>query len=637
MRRLLPLTAVLAALWAPPAQAAFFQSERLDGPSADILRVGDLDTAQDGGTAVVYLKRVNASPHVWAARMVDGAWQAPEQLDAGQPAASSEPRVAVADGGRAAAVWINGGRLFGSVRESTDAGWTTPAQIHPGPVQHVSLGMSLHGVGYAAFTHQSGSRDVLAARLPAGGTSWSVFDRPLDTVPSVDAGGGRGPRIAAAADGTALAAWEELGSDGRRRVQVRRVLKDRLSNHPAEASVGDLEGHAGFDARNPDVGMDWDSSFGWVAVEQTFADGGTARNRVFGRRVVGVGLEPPLPLDDLKWGGTDSAVDPDIDVTGRRRALATAELGPYAGVAGAVLQVDVFGAIGRIDGITGVATPDPVAAHASNGEGAFAWFEDAQVAGRYWNRDDVLEGESPLANGDFGPAQPALGIDASADRLGDVAIAFIQGGAGDRRLVAAHWDRPLRAVTPSTRTQAWRSERRPRLTWGNASELWGPTTYRIEINGFPVATQASNVLEVPVDLPDGSHTWRIVTIDRRAQETTGLERRLNIDTTAPVAGLLTTGTLRAGQSIRFVARDDPPPPAPGAEPLDIRTSGMARMTASFGDRTRATGTRGLRHVYRKKGNYRVRIVVRDRAGNQAIVKLVVKVANPKKRNRSRSR
>jgi hypothetical protein len=59
------------------------------------------------------------------------------------------------------------------------------------------------------------------------------------------------------------------------------------------------------------------------------------------------------------------------------------------------------------------------------------------------------------------------------------------------------------------------------------------------------------------------------------------------------------------------------------------------MTASFGDRTRGTGTRELRHVYRKKGNYRVRVVVVDKAGNQATVKLLVKVANPRKRSKSR--
>ena len=92
------------------------------------------------------------------------------------------------------------------------------------------------------------------------------------------------------------------------------------------------------------------------------------------------------------------------------------------------------------------------------------------------------------------------------------------------------------------------------------SELWGDPQYRIVINNFPLAAQASNVLEAPFDIPDGSHQWRIVTIDRRGQETLGLERRLNIDTTKPVAELVTLGTIRAGQSVRFVARDDPPPP-----------------------------------------------------------------------------
>jgi hypothetical protein len=631
-RRLLLATLAVLALCAAPARAAFFLSEAIDGP-ADILRVSDIDTAQDGGSAVAYLKRTAGRPHVWVVRMTNGAWGPPEQLDVGQDAAdSSDPHVSVSDGGRVVAVWINGGRLYSNVRASLDAPWTGPAEVHSGPVQHVSLGMSVHGVGYAAFSVGNASRDVRAARL--AGTTWTVFADPLDHESARDAGGGRGPRIAAAADGTALAAWEEVAADGSRHVWVRRVLRDRLSLHPSEVSVPQIEGHAGGAARNPEIGMDWDSSFGWVAVEQDFVDNGVNRSRVFGRRLVGVGLEDPVLLDTLQWGGADSATDPDIDVTGRRRALAASAIEPYDGVGGAVLQIDVFGPIGRLDGPVGPTDPDPTVAHASNGEGAFAWHEDANVHGRYWNRDDVLEGDTPLATPDLGPVQAALGIDSSANRLGEVAIAFVQGDALQRRLVVAHWDRPLRAITPSSATQAWQANRRPRLTWGSATELWGLAQYRVEINGQPVATTATPGLDLPFDLPDGSHPWRIVTIDRRGQETPGLERRLNIDTTRPVAELATIGTLRAGQSIRFVARDDPPPqppPAPGAPvPPPVRTSGLERVTASFGDRTRGTGTRELRHVFRKKGNYRVRLVVRDRAGNQAIVKLLVKVANARR-------
>ena len=628
MRRVL-VTAALATLWVvAPAHAAWFPAESIDGPSASIVSFGDIDVAQDGGSAVTYLKRDGATPHVWVARMVNGAWQGAEQVDAGQSGASSDPRVAVSDGGRAVAAWINGGRVWSAVRPA-GGGWTAPIQVHPGPAQRVSLSMSVHGIAYAVFSVGGGSRDVRAARL--SGTTWTNFDQVLDVDVSRDAGGGRGPRVAAAADGTAMAVWEEVSADGRRRVFARRVLRDRLSQFPAEASVPDFEGHGGFDARNPEVGMDWDSSFGWVAVEQDFDDGGVVRSRVIGRRIVGVGLEPAIGLDGLQWGNGVGAVDPDIDVTGRLRALGASTITPGAGVAGAVLQIDVFGAIGRLDPQTSVADPDPTVAHASNGEGAFNWFEDGQVLGRYWDRDEVLEGEIGLINPEFGEAVPGLGIDSSANRLADVAVGFVQGGPLERRIVVAHWDRPLRAITPASATQRWQSNRRPRLTWGNANELWGNATYRVEINGLPVATQASNALDLPFDLPDGSHPWRVVAIDRRGQETPGGDRRLNIDTTKPVARVATTGTLRAGQRIRFLAADDPPPPPPGQPvPPRIRTSGLARVTASFGDRTRASGTRDVRHVYRKKGRYRVRLVVVDRAGNRAIVKLVVRVANARR-------
>ena len=625
-----------ACLVAAPAHAAFFPSESIDGPSADIVSMNDIDVAQDGGSAVTYLKRVNGAPHVWVSRMQNGAWGAPEALDVGQGPPSSDPHVATSDGGRVVVAWINDGRLFSSVRPAYDAPWTGAMLVHPGPVQRLSLGMSVHGVGYLAFSVGGSSRDVRTARL--SGTNWTVFDQPLDVDPARDAGGGRGPRIAAAADGTATAIWEEVDGS-RRRVFVRRVLRDRLSAFPAEASVAGIEGHDGGNARNPEIGMDWDSSFGWVLVQQDFVDNGITRSRVFGRRIVGVGLQDPVLIDNLQWGGTDSADDPDVDVTGRRRALAAVTQAPYAGVGGAVLQIDVFGPIGRLDAPAGAQAPDPTVAHASNGEGAFAWHEDGEVIGRYWNRDDVIEPITPLATDELGPAQPALGIDSSANRLGEVAIAFVQGGPLERRITVAHWDRPLRALTPATATQAWQSNKRPRLDWGRVTELWGTPRYRIEIDGQPVVTQEATFLDLPFDLADGSHPWRIVTVDSRGQETVGTSRNLNIDTTAPVATLATAGTLRAGQSIRFVAADNPPPqppPAPGAPaPPLVRTSGLARVTASFGDRTRASATKEVRHVYRKKGNYRVRLVVQDRAGNRAIVKLKLKVANARRRSSSR--
>jgi PKD domain-containing protein len=613
---------------ASPASAILFPSESIDGPSPDILRAADVDVARDGGGAVVYLKRTVGQPHVWVARMVDGGWGGVEQLDVGQVGESTDPHVAVADGGRAVASWVNAGRLWSSIRTSRDGPWTGPVLVHDGGVQRQSLDLSLHGVGYAAYSVGGASRDVRVARL--AGTTWTELPGALDNEGPRDAGGGNGPVVAAAADGTALAAWEEVGADGRRRVFERRALREELSAVVREASLPELEGHAAGDARNPDVGMDDDSSYGWIALEQAFDDGGVQRTRVFGRPLIGVEPEPAVLFDGQQFGSGVGATNVDIDVTGRERALAVSETLPGAGTLATVLQQNAFGFIGQIDTAASASSSDPAVGQAVNGEGVYAWHEDPGTApagtiGRFWNRDDVLEPETQLANGEFGPSVPSAGLDVSSDRLNDTAIAFVQGPPLERRLVVAHQDRAPRGTQASTRTQDWQANRRPRLSWGKVNELWGSPTYRVELfdQQFPTP---SSTFDLPFDLPDGSHVWRVVTIDRRGQEGFGVDRRLNIDTTPPIALLATTGKLKKGQSIRFVARDDPQPVLPPAVPAS-RTSGLAKMTVSFGDGGRLIATREARHVYRRKGNYKVRIAVIDRAGNSQVVKLTLKVKN----------
>ncbi|HEX8065941.1 MAG TPA: hypothetical protein VF520_05395 [Thermoleophilaceae bacterium] len=638
--RTLLATALALAGLAAPARAAFFPAESIDGPSSDIVRLGDVDVSRDGGAAVVYLKRSDGVPHVWTARMTNGAWGAPEQLDVGQPGQSSDPHVAIADRGRAVASWLNDGALWAVTRDTEAAAWSAPVRVHPGPVQSSSLDLSVHGVGYAAFAVGGASRDVRAARMAGG--AWTAFPDALDVDPAHDSGGGRGPQVAAATDGTGIVAWEEPGGDGRRRVYVRRVLRDRISAFPADASLTDLVGHAGGDARNPDVGLDDDTSHGWVMLEQSFDDGGIARSRVLARPIVGVGLEPPLVLDGLGFGTGEEARDPDLEVIGRERSLAVAE-GPGATTVGVVLQRDVFGPIGRIDSEPSATAPDPIAAESTNGEGVFAWFEDPgggvapRVIGRFWTRDDELEPEAVLSNPDFGPAATGLGLDAASDRLNDTAVGFVQGGPLDRRIVVAHQDRALPAVSARS-ASGWTRDRRLRFSWRRPTEQWGEPQYRVETLGQQFASGTSRAFRPPFDLPEGTFTWHVVAIDRRGQETVGPERRVNVDVTAPLADVVPAAlTVRAGGAIRVLTRDDPaPPPPPPAvvAPLPgvtVRTSGVANVSASFGDGARLRAVRELRHVYRRKGSYRLRIVVADRAGNRRIVKLMVRVTKAKKK------
>ena len=76
-----------------------------------------------------------------------------------------------------------------------------------------------------------------------------------------------------------------------------------------------------------------------------------------------------------------------------------------------------------------------------------------------------------------GRRTPSRGLEAAADRAGDVAIAFVQGDGDGRQIVAASLDRAPGSFRASTSTK-WRKFARPPLKWGTAFELWGPLTYQ---------------------------------------------------------------------------------------------------------------------------------------------------------------
>src|SRR5689334_25367688 len=105
MARRIALLAALAPLVLPAVAGAatpsrFFAGTPVDGPSADIQSRGDLDVARDGTGALAYVKRVAGVDHVSVSRLVNGAFQPPEQHDAGLAGARSHPRVAAPDRGR---------------------------------------------------------------------------------------------------------------------------------------------------------------------------------------------------------------------------------------------------------------------------------------------------------------------------------------------------------------------------------------------------------------------------------------------------------------------------------------------------------------------------------------------------------
>src|SRR4051794_37430495 len=141
--RTLTLLALTAALAAPSvARAGVFTGEVIDGPTPDIVSVGDVDVAHDGTGAVGYVRRDGPDEHVFVSRLVDGGFATPERLDAGLEPAGGQPAVAASDGGRLVVAFVNGGTVYASVRPA-GGGWGAPQPLGPG--SDPAADMSLNG------------------------------------------------------------------------------------------------------------------------------------------------------------------------------------------------------------------------------------------------------------------------------------------------------------------------------------------------------------------------------------------------------------------------------------------------------------------------------------------------------------
>ncbi len=93
---------------------------------------------------------------------------------------------------------------------------------------------------------------------------------PLDIDPAHSAGTGASrPRVTVAADGSAVVVWGEALPDGRTHVFARRIYDTTLSVLPQDATLQAFEGGAGGAADSPEVDVEFDRSYAWVAFRQT--------------------------------------------------------------------------------------------------------------------------------------------------------------------------------------------------------------------------------------------------------------------------------------------------------------------------------------------------------------------------------
>lgn len=589
---------VLGALAPAAAQAGFFGAETIDGPSADVARVGGVDVARDGTATLVYIKRVGGTDHVFAARMVNGVWQPPEQLDGSLPLPSSDPVVGVANRGAAIVAFINNGRLHTVVRRARDTAWPAPVALGGDSAATPSIDLSTNGVGYVVWTDRG---DVLGALLGRADTTFAPLPGPLDIAPATEAGTGTGrPRVATSADGTALAAWGESG-----RVYARRLLRNALSTLPQELGVADLGGHRGGLADLPEVDIADDSSFAWVTFRQAFDDGATTR--VLARRLVGSAFDPPADVGAGAFGG-EAASAPAVDVAGSGDAIfaneSTTSHTPFA----ALNYIDVLGAPFALTAGNTVAS-EPAVAIGETSQAVAAWFDtdSGDVPGinaRSFKVGAPVDAETPLVDlAALGAVDAVAGLDAAADRFGDAVIVFTQGVGAGRRIMAATWDRPPVNLVQTT-TYRWRDDRP--LRWAPISEPWGDITWTVLVDGESLGTTTANSYPIAGRVADGEHQWTLVATDRRGQQRTAGPRSLRIDSSGPRLTVAIRGSRSAGAPVRLVSR------------ARDRRSGVRRVRVDFGDGSPAAFGRDVYHRF-AAGTHTIRVTATDKARNTTTV------------------
>jgi hypothetical protein len=620
-RRLLASSAVLAALVLAPASAradvgGFIPAEPIDGPAEAIHGV-DLDVARDGTGAVVYVKSVGGVGHVFASRLQGGAWQPPEQLDAGL-AASSQAVVAAGDGGKLAVAFVSGGSLFAMVKPAADQPYTPP-QLVSSPAINPSIDLSINDVAYLSFTNPAGGGggDVVVARKDRKATAFGVVPTALDIDPAAPAGLDTGrSKVAVAADGVALVVWGESGQ-----VFARRVFERTVSAAPQPVSVPAAGPFPGSTADVPDVDVQDDSSFAWVVFRQVFLDAPGGHSRALARRLVGSQFDPPVAVDGLGgFPSPDSVGPPRVDISGRGDgyAASASSVAPF----GAVLKDKIFNAgVPLGAGVAGAALP--VAATDENGDGLVAWqnadqtiHARAYTAVRASRAVQAPQPEVALSAPAAGLSDAADGLEASADRAGDIAVAFVLGAPGAQGVFVGSFDRAPGAFRLSSGTSFRNAAANP-LKWSQSFELWGPLTYSVEVDGRIVGTTTGTSLAVPA-VPDGVHRWRVIATDRRGQVTATSRRILRQDATPPRARVTVSGTRRRGQAVKVSVRPT------DANPAGRPASGVGRVQIAWGDGSRTSARRGT-HRYRRGGKLTLRVSVRDRADNVVVVRRAITI------------
>jgi hypothetical protein len=615
--------ACLLGLFAPAtASAVVSDVQSLDGPSADVVDLGDAAMSEDGSGGVVWLKRVDGRSHVFAAQFRDGVWGPARRVDAGQSFDSSWPRIGAGDGGRLVVTWVQefgveSDRLFSATLDPGAGGFQPPVPIDFNVGEATStfpdLAMARGGQAYLAYrvvTDVSPSNppgyvgaDLRVARY--NGRLWSVLGTPVDRnvaapvrMPSED----NAPEIGIDVQGQGVVAWQEPDDEFVDRVWARRLF-GTSTGIPLQVSPSSWEGAP---LRGPADAFSLDiAGFGQAAIAFRQQPGQASK------------LAAPRVL-------VNEMPDVFAEKAGAFAGEHLADGEPRGGLGAPSVAVDPRGLYAAAFG-AGAATLLGSGDDVSAGK-----VERIDEGGSSIPGDPLVDVAETALSVAAGGAIGRLALGGSG--LGDAIVAWKQGEGAGAHIAAAVVDAPpdpFLVLLPG----GWQSKPRIPVAWDHAPNAIGGVRYSVSVDDEPVVENRKGLQArlSPDDVGDGRHRVQIFALDASGQETGSRSGPLLVDRTGPEVELR-----RRVRRVTVIVGDGPAKESSGLRGRSVRVSfgerGGASASASASGKRRAGKARRRKatvarvsHTYGSRGSFRIVVRARDRAGNVTVAKRTVRV------------
>jgi hypothetical protein len=589
----------------------------IDGPGAAIHGLSGMSVARDGTGGVIYLKDAGGVPHVFVSSLRNGAFQPPLQIDAGLPGASSQPVIAAGAGGLLVAAFVNGGTLYVDQTRGSSSPWATPPQMYTGG-SNPAVSMTLLGKTYLAFTAPGGGGDdVRGAYYQAG--QWTPPSAPLDANPGDNAGAGaRRPAVMAADDGTGIVAWGENGH-----IFTRRILRGTPSIAVYQADPSSFGGWSEVSADDPVISSGGDSSYAAVAFREVTTSNGVHQTRVLVNRLHSYRYDGAHGVDGLTTPAQGNGDQPAVAVNEGGSGFATSEQSGSHNLFATTLGTnDVPGANQQVNSLPESSAPDAVPATAGSISNLIAWQQDggsgstSQIDLRYAPDGTDLGSEQIVSSPSLGPTDASRGLAAGGDTAGDAVVAWVQGTGGQTQIVAAQLFQPPGSLSLTSTPPYFRTPD-PVLSWSAAGELWGSPQYVVKVDGTTVGTTTATSLRVPQALSQGHHSWQVTAYNRAGLTSSSRVGGLTVDSIPPFAKVTVTGVRRVGSLVHaYVSYSDARP-----------GSGVASVQIKWGDGAKLTTLEHrFTHTYKRRGQFTLTVIVKDKAGNRRVATKHLKIA-----------